>query len=166
VARLEPEVPKREEKVGRFIKNDNGTTLDTKTNLMWMTQDFRNIERRAPDNWDEAMAWAEKMNQQRYGGYSDWRVPTTAEYQAIYNVQATRRSYRGGKIGYPAAFEDGGGVWLWSEEIAAIAGVGGWSGPRERSIYGYDFRLGLVSSRLSRSDYSGDESIRLVRSGP
>ena len=64
------------EKVGDFFKYTNGTALDTRTNLMWMTQDFRNLEGRAPAGWDEAMAWAEKMNQQRYGGYSDWRVPT------------------------------------------------------------------------------------------
>src|SRR5262245_34382130 len=64
------------EQVGDFFKYANGTALDTRTNLMWMTQDFRNLESRAPASWEEAMAWVEKMNQQRYGGYSDWRVPT------------------------------------------------------------------------------------------
>src|SRR5713101_520933 len=64
------------EKISDFFKYANGTALDTRTNLMWMTQDFRNLEGRAPASWDEAMTWAEKMNQQRYGGYSDWRVPT------------------------------------------------------------------------------------------
>jgi hypothetical protein len=68
VARLEPAVPKREEKVGRFIKYDNGTALDTKTNLMWMTKDFRNIEGRAPKDWDEAMGWVEKMNRRNCSG--------------------------------------------------------------------------------------------------
>src|ERR1043166_158224 len=65
----------RGEKIGDFLKYANGTALDTRTNLMWMTQDFRNLEGRAPASWDEAMAWAEKMNQQRYGGYSEWRGP-------------------------------------------------------------------------------------------
>ena len=109
VARLEPRLPKREEKVGGFIKYDNGTVLDTKTHLMWMTKDFRNIEGKAPDSWDEAMAWVEKMNRQRYGGYSDWRVPTPEEYQAIYRAN-----------GYPEAFETKGGMWFWSREW------GGW----------------------------------------
>ncbi len=75
------------EKVDRFIKYDNGTALDTQTQLMWMTKDFRNLEGRAPDEWDEAMAWADKMNQQRYGGHSDWRVPTDSEYKMIYDRQ-------------------------------------------------------------------------------
>ena len=99
MSRLEPEAPKRAEQVGRFITYNNGTALDTKTNLMWMTQDSRNIEGRAPATWDEAMAWVEKMNQQRYGAHSNWRVPTTAEYQAIYDAQATKRSYSGSNYG-------------------------------------------------------------------
>ena len=44
------------EKIGDFFKYANGTALDTRTNLMWMTQDFRNLEGRAPANWEEAMA--------------------------------------------------------------------------------------------------------------
>ena len=36
------------EKIGDFLKYANGTALDTRTNLMWMTQDFRNLEGRAP----------------------------------------------------------------------------------------------------------------------
>ena len=82
-----------EEKIGDFLKYANGTALDTRTNLMWMTQDFRNLEGRAPKNWDEAMAWVDKMNQQRYGGYSDWRVPTDAEYKALYDSRRSKRSY-------------------------------------------------------------------------
>jgi hypothetical protein len=154
-------------KVGRFLQYKNGTALDTKTNLMWMTKDFRNIEGRAPNTWDEAMAWVEKMNRQRYGGYNNWRVPTTAEYQAIYDTQATKRSYTGSKIGYPAVFEDGGGVWLWSAELARVgayaAVINIYSDP---TMYGYDFRRGLVNSRKAHLEYAGDESIRLVRSGP
>jgi hypothetical protein len=35
------------EKIGNFLKYPNGTALDTRTNLMWMTRDFRNLEGRA-----------------------------------------------------------------------------------------------------------------------
>src|SRR2546426_2370018 len=81
------------EKVGDFLKYANGTTLDTRTNLMWMTQDFRNLQGRAPASWDEAIAWAEKMNQQRYGGYSDWRGPTDAENKTPYDPPGSVKSY-------------------------------------------------------------------------
>ena len=85
---------------------------------MWMTQDFRNLEGRAPKSWDEAMAWAEKMNQQRYGGYNDWRVPTDAEYKALYDPRRSKRSYARNPVGYPEAFEDGGGEWVWTGETS------------------------------------------------
>ena len=96
------------EKIGDFFKYANGTALDTRTNLMWMTQDFRNLEGRAPASWEEAIAWAEKMNQQRYGGYSDWQIPTDAEYKTLYDPQRSKRSYARQPVGYPEAFEDGG----------------------------------------------------------
>ena len=105
-----------EEKLGAFLKYANDTALDTRTNLMWMTQDFRNLEGRVPASWDEAMAWAEKMNRQRYGGYSDWRVPTDAEYKTLYNPRGSKRSYARKPVGYPEAFEDGGGEWYWTRE--------------------------------------------------
>src|SRR4029450_8087093 len=104
------------EKIGDFFKYANGTALDTRTNLMWMTQDFRNLEGRAPKTWEEAMAWAEKLNQQRYGGYSDWRVPTDTEYKTLYNPRGSKRSYAKKPVGYPEAFEDGGGEWCWTGE--------------------------------------------------
>ena len=113
-----------EEKIGDFLKYANGTALDTRTNLMWMTQDFRNLEGRAPKSWDEAMAWADKMNQQRYGGYSDWRVPTDAEYKALYDPRRSKRSYAKEPVGYPEAFEDGGGEWCLDRRDCSVLGGG------------------------------------------
>src|SRR2546426_7066218 len=97
------------EKVGDFFKYANGTALDTRTNLMWMTQDFRNLEGRAPASWDEAMAWVEKMNQQRYGGYSDWRGATPEEYKTLYDPRRSKRSDGKQPVRDPDGIEEGGG---------------------------------------------------------
>jgi putative ABC transport system substrate-binding protein len=147
------------EKIGDFFKYANGTALDTRTNLMWMTQDFRNLEGRAPANWDEAMAWAEKMNQQRYGGYSDWRVPTEAEYKTLYDPRRSRMSYAKQPVGYPEAFEDGGGEWFWtSEKYGYLRGGHG-------EANSFDFRRGNILRRFTNAA-QGELSIRLVRTGP
>ena len=69
------------------------------------------------------MAWAEKMNQQRYGGYNDWRVPTDAEYKALYDPRRSKRSYAKEPVGYPEAFEDGGGEWFWTRETFIGPGI-------------------------------------------
>jgi putative ABC transport system substrate-binding protein len=150
------------EKIGDFLKYANGTALDTRTNLMWMTQDFRNLEGRAPANWDEAMAWAEKMNRQRYGGYSDWRVPTDAEYKTLYDPRRSKMSYAKQPVGYPEALEDGGGEWFWTSEKYTTLG-------RTGIIFGeansFDFRRGNVLRRFTNAA-QGELSIRLVRTGP
>jgi hypothetical protein len=168
VARLEPTPPqgvpplKREEHIGSFIKYDNGTTLDTRTNLMWMTQDFRNIEGRAPKDWDEAMAWAAKMNQQRYGGYGDWRIPTVEEYKTVYDSKKTKQSHTGKRVGYPEVFVDGGGTWFWSPEVPNNPMINSDSNPRNaREAWGVAFNYGreAVRTKLDRQD----TSVRLVR---
>ena len=161
-----------EEKIGDFLKYANGTALDTRTNLLWMTRDFRNLEGRAPKSWDEAMAWADKMNQQRYGGYSGWRVPTDAEYKALYDPRRRKKSYAKESVGYPEAFEDGGGEWVWTGETdsPALRGTRTTNDDQARRLgrlvaYGFDFRRGNVLQR-NIEDERDDLSIRLVRTGP
>ena len=148
------------EKIGDFFKYANGTALDTRTNLMWMTQDFRNLQGRAPASWDEAMAWAEKMNQQRYGGYSDWRVPTPEEYKTLYDSRRSKMSYAKQPVGYPEAFEDGGGEWFWTNEKYAYLRFGNIG-----EANSFDFRRGNVLRRFTNAA-QGELSIRLVRTGP
>lgn len=107
------------QKIGSWIKYTNGTAKDTKTDLMWMTRDFRIMERRQPNNWEEAMSWVEKVNTEYYAGYSDWRVPTIKEYQAIYDVNGKQLAYDQKKnflVGNTEAFENGGGYGFWSSE--------------------------------------------------
>ncbi len=107
------------QKIGSWIKYTNGTAKDTKTDLMWMTRDFRIMERRQPYNWDEAMSWVEKVNTEHYGGYSDWRVPTIKEYQGIYEENGKLLAYDHKKnflVGNTEAFEIGGGYGFWSSE--------------------------------------------------
>jgi hypothetical protein len=53
---------------GRFIAYDNGTVLDTKTNLMWAAKDNG-----SDINWSNAKSYCENY---RGGGYKDWRMPT------------------------------------------------------------------------------------------
>ncbi len=62
---------------GRFIAYDNGTVLDTRTNLMWAAKDNgSNI------NWVNAKSYCENY---RGGGYTDWRMPTKDELLGLYD---------------------------------------------------------------------------------
>jgi hypothetical protein len=62
---------------GSLIAYDNGTVLDTSTNLMWAAKDNDFIV-----NWFGAKSYCEEY---RGGGYTDWRMPTGKELMGIYN---------------------------------------------------------------------------------
>jgi len=142
------------QKMGHWVKYENGTALDEKSNLVWMTQDFRIIEHRQPNSWEEAMAWVEKINKQRYGGYTDWRVPTIAEYQSTFDPDGKHMAYDFKEkfpVGYAAPFEDGGGYGYWSNEVVGLNSAQ------------YFFYLGGYSKTNLKSYNNATLSIRLVR---
>lgn len=67
---------------GRFIAYDNGTVLDTKTNLMWAARDNgRGI------NWANANSYCKNY---RGGDYTDWRMPTWSELAGLYHSGKTQ----------------------------------------------------------------------------
>ena len=62
---------------GRFIAYNDGTILDTQTNLLWASRDNgKDI------NWTDAKFYCENYNG---GGYKDWRMPTNDELQSLYD---------------------------------------------------------------------------------
>ena len=70
-------------KDGRFIAFDDGTVLDTQTNLMWAAKDNgKNI------NWSGAKSYCDKY---RGGGYTDWRMPTRDELAGLYDANKINR---------------------------------------------------------------------------
>ncbi len=61
-----------------FIDNQDGTISDEATSLMWAQNDSG-----VGKSWEEALAFANEMNEQNYLGYSDWRVPNIKELHSI-----------------------------------------------------------------------------------
>jgi len=65
----------------RFIAYDNGTVLDTKTNLMWAaTDNGKDID------WENAKAYCANFSG---GGYTDWRMPEEDELAELYDHSIT-----------------------------------------------------------------------------
>ena len=63
---------------GRFIAYDDGTVLDTGTNLMWAAKDNG-----SDISWSAANFYCESY---RAGHYDDWRLPTLEELEALYDA--------------------------------------------------------------------------------
>lgn len=73
---------------------DSLVVTDRAKGLMWMKYDFSFLNKRFVLNWDECFAWQKQINLTKYAGYSDWHVPSIAEYRAINNSKKTRETYR------------------------------------------------------------------------
>jgi hypothetical protein len=81
--------------VNDFVDNRDGTVTDQATGLMWTQQDSGVVNddgspRDAGDvnygfgrTWVDTLAWVEQMNQAKYLGHSDWRLPDAKELQSI-----------------------------------------------------------------------------------
>ncbi len=67
-----------------FEDNGDGTVTDLATKLMWSKDDSKKAM-----NWEEALAWVQKMNVENYLNYSDWRLPNAKELQSIVDYNAS-----------------------------------------------------------------------------
>ncbi len=75
-----------QKEMGRFITYDNGTVLDTKTNLMWAVKDSdRSID------WASAETYCKNY---RGGGYTDWRMPRQNELAGLYDKSIKSKQTR------------------------------------------------------------------------
>jgi serine/threonine protein kinase len=61
-----------------FVKK--GVIVDGSTNLVWQQS---GSESRLP--WEQAKQYIIKLNQQKFGGYEDWRLPTINELLSLLN---------------------------------------------------------------------------------
>ncbi len=61
-----------------FTDNGDGTITDRATGLMWSQSDSGEGM-----NWEDALAWVQRMNKENYLGYSDWRLPNAKELQSL-----------------------------------------------------------------------------------
>jgi len=56
--------------------------LDKNTGLMWQLDIPSNLM-----TWDEANQYAHNINQKKYGGFTDWRLPTIEELERVYRYK-------------------------------------------------------------------------------
>lgn len=61
-----------------FKDNKDGTISDLATGLMWQESDSKEAM-----SWEDALYLSQQRNEEKYLGYSDWRLPNAKELQSI-----------------------------------------------------------------------------------
>ena len=99
----------------RFANLPDGTTLDRKTGLLWMTQDYWQVKAQWV-NWYTAKEYAQRMNNKDFAGYRDWRLPTPEEAATLYDQRKRNEDKDGDKIYIDPLFPKGAGWSTWTSE--------------------------------------------------
>lgn len=100
---------------GRFLDMGDGTVRDTKTDLMWMKKDCWQLEKRWI-SWYSAQEFVRRMNNKKFAGYNDWRMPTPEEAHQLYDRRRLNTDKDGDKIFIDRIFPKGAGWGTWTSK--------------------------------------------------
>lgn len=80
----EPMAPLIKSNDPRFRDNENGTVTDLQEKLVWEQKDSYQSQKKWL-NWNDAQNYIRKLNEQEFGGASNWRLPTRDELESLYD---------------------------------------------------------------------------------
>ncbi len=100
---------------GRFLDMGDGTIRDSETHLVWMKQDCWQTEKRWI-SWYSAQEFMRRMNNKKFAGYNDWRLPTPEEAHQLYDRRRRNLDKDGDKIFIDPIFPKGAGWGTWTSE--------------------------------------------------
>ena len=104
-----------EEEVAAFVDNGDGTVTDTRANLMWKKDDsFKEFGYGI--NWFEAQDYCEILNEKKFAGYEDWRLPSGEEAKSAFSFTQSNTDKDGAETHISDLFEPGGGHNTWTYE--------------------------------------------------
>ncbi|KMP12594.1 hypothetical protein UZ36_00540 [Candidatus Nitromaritima sp. SCGC AAA799-C22] len=99
----------------RFIELDNEIILDTKTNLVWLKKDHWQMRGKWV-NWYTAHEYIQNLNNKKFAGYADWRLPTPEEAETLYDRRRRNLDKDGDKIFIDPIFPKGAGWATWTNQ--------------------------------------------------
>ncbi len=150
--------PKETGKDGRFVAYDDGTVLDTKTNLMWAARDNGMAL-----SWPGAKSYAGNY---RGGSYADWRLPTLDELTGLFDKAKTRKTYCAAAVDETGVAADE----IHATDLIHFSCTRQWTSQERSEKPGsatiFDFHSGNDTSRPGSQDFIDTASrVLLVRAG-
>ena len=133
-----------------FVDNGDGTISDLSNNIMWFKNDTW-LELGRLINWNESQSYAKEMNEKKFAGYSNWRVPTASEAKFLFDGEESNTDVEGGEIHLNKIFPSGCGFSTWTSETRGA-----------KAAMGYDLRS-AYEFWLAKENDGFPSAVRLVR---
>lgn len=100
----------------RFVDNGDGTVVDREKGLMWkQTDGFQ--DQSQWHNWFQAETYIREINNRKFAGHRDWRMPTLEEAESLYDDEVSIRDCDRFEIFIDPAFSPGGGHSSWTATL-------------------------------------------------
>jgi len=120
---------------------DDSVVIDRRTGLMWHQSGLDKMK-----DYEYANGWIEKLNDEGYAGYHDWRLPTGEEGASLLESAMNNSHLYIDAVFSPVQ------TWIWTCDR-----------DRNRRVWVVNFRLGMMGKSPSGGGYRRD--VRPVRSG-
>ncbi len=139
----------------RFIDMGDGTIKDTQTNLLWIKNDsFQDLNQFVAFYSSQRITvqkYIDKKNNEKFAGYSDWRLPTKQEALTLYEPESMIKDKYDMDIHLNPVFPEGGGFDTWTSNTRG-------------KITAYVFSYNSGTGGHQEVDNTMNTSVRLVRS--
>ena len=138
-----------EQQKSRFLKSEDGTIYDSQTSLTWMANDSR-LDLNEEISWDGIEKYVEDMNEKKFGGHTDWRIPSGQEALSLFDKNKLNKDFKGADIHLDSIFPPGAGNTTWTSETRG----------REAQII---FYINGLPYWYEKEDKTISHSVRLIR---
>lgn len=100
----------------RFQDNASGVITDNKYKKYWLPKDSWG-DLGQWRNYNEAIAYARLMNQVYAGGYSNWRLPTKAEAEGLFELDYDQIDWEEEIIHISTLFVNKCSNYIWTSDM-------------------------------------------------
>ena len=133
----------------RFVEGENGIVIERSKGLVWMKDDTYQLTKKWM-SWVQVRDYAEELNLKRYAGYSNWRMPNTAEARSLYDKNHSNKDHWGQEVPVDEIFNPGFGFLCWTSEVRNKVQAIRFGYRRGGTTFDDAYRTSRGSSRLVR----------------
>ena len=100
-----------------FVDNGDGTVISKTHKLMWCkTDSMQDLKKWV--NYQDAVDYVRLMNENKFAGYDDWRLPKRDEMSTLFDESFKNKDQFGKIIHISDQFASGGGFSMIAQQVS------------------------------------------------